>query len=48
MDYGRDTKVQNGNSDFKDFRLEVFKQMLDYWEENIFKVFKKKKDVGSL
>ena len=46
LDYGRKPAGENGNSDFKDFRLEVFQQMLEYWDDNLFRVFKKKKDVA--
>ncbi len=46
MDYGRNPAGETGNSDFKDFRLEVFQQMLNYWDDNLFRVFKKKKDVA--
>ena len=46
MDYNRDTNAENNMDNVTDFKLEVFKQMMEYWEENIFKIFKKKKDIA--
>ncbi len=46
MDYNRDTNAENNMDNLTDFKLEVFKQMMEYWEENIFKIFKKKKDIA--
>jgi len=46
MDYNRDTDGESSSANVLDFKLEVFKQMLFYWEDNIFKIFKKKKDIA--
>ena len=46
MDYNRDTNAESNMDNVTDFKLEVFKQMMEYWEENIFKIFKKKKDIA--
>jgi len=46
MDYNRDTNAESSMDNLVDFKLEVFKQMMEYWEENIFKIFKKKKDIA--
>ena len=46
MDYGRNTGSESDEKGAKDFKLEVFEQMLDYWDNNLFKVFKKKKDIA--
>ena len=46
MDYNRDTNAESSMDNLVDFKLEVFKQMIEYWEENIFKIFKKKKDIA--
>ena len=46
MDYNRDTNAEANNNDGISFRLEVFKEMLDYWEDNFMIIFKKKKDIA--
>jgi hypothetical protein len=46
MDYNRNPGSEADEAGVKDFKLEVFDQMVDYWEENLFKVFKKKKDIA--
>jgi len=46
MDYNRNPGSEADESGVKDFKLEVFDQMVDYWEDNLFKVFKKKKDIA--
>jgi len=46
MDYNRDTDAESSSANVLDFKLEVFTQMLQYWEDNIFKIFKKKKDIA--
>ena len=46
MDYNRKTGEEKTIDDDISFKLEVFNQMLDYWEDNIFRIFKKKKDIA--
>tara|TARA_Y100000114_G_C11759000_1_gene328458 strand:- start:257 stop:982 length:726 start_codon:yes stop_codon:yes gene_type:complete len=46
MDYNRDTNAEANRDDGVSFRLEVFKEMLDYWEDNFMTIFKKKKDIA--
>ena len=36
MDYNRDTDAESSSANVLDFKLEVFTQMLQYWEDNIF------------
>jgi hypothetical protein len=46
MDYGRNPGSERDEEIFRDFKLEVFDQMLEYWDENLFKVFKKRNDIA--
>ncbi len=46
MDFNRNPSAENSSKDGKSFKLEVFEQMFEYWDNNLFKVFKKKKDIA--
>ena len=46
MDFNRNPSAENSLRDGKSFKLEVFEQMFEYWDNNLFKVFKKKKDIA--